>query len=56
MRFDAAKDVLDRNGHRPADRANLALNINGFDDELVIRVVRESERPSIPTLNVKPNA
>lgn len=56
MKFDAARDVLDRSGHRPADRANMTLNINGFDDELIIRVVRESERPHIPTMNVKPDA
>src|SRR4030095_3686589 len=40
MQFDAARDILDRSGHRPVDHAtvNIAL-AQGTDDALVIRVV-----------------
>jgi hypothetical protein len=53
MQFDAAKDILDRSGHRPADHAtiNVALNRDS-DDALVIRVVRDSEKPNIPGMTV----
>jgi hypothetical protein len=51
----AAKDILDRSGHRPADRVEHTHNI-GNGGELVIRVLRERDRGSIPTLDLKPNA
>jgi hypothetical protein len=56
MQFDAARDILDRSGHRPADHAGISINLNkGTDDQLVIRIVRESERPNIPTLDIRAN-
>ena len=51
----AARDILDRNNHRPVDHAELSLTVNG-DDDLIIRVVRDSERPRIPTVELKPGA
>lgn len=56
MKFDAARDILDRSGHRPADHAGISINLNkGTDDQLVIRVVREQDRPHIPTLDIRAN-
>lgn len=56
MAFDAARDILDRSGHRPSDHSGISVSINqGRDDQLVIRVVRESERPHIPTLDIHSN-
>jgi hypothetical protein len=54
MQFDAARDILDRSGHRPVDHAALSLSINDGGDDLVIRVVRESEKPRIPTIDMSP--
>lgn len=54
MQFDAARDILDRSGHRPVDHASLSLSINDGGDDLVIRVVRESEKPKIPTIDMSP--
>lgn len=47
----AMKDILDRAGHRPADRVehNHAF---GFGSELVIRVIKQSEEEKIPTLEL----
>jgi hypothetical protein len=54
MQFDAARDILDRSGHRPADHSAININLNrGDDDALVIRVVRESDLPKIPTIDLK---
>lgn len=54
--FDAAKDILDRSGHRPADHATINVNLGKeADDALVIRVVRESDRPVIPTVDLRAN-
>jgi hypothetical protein len=56
MQFDAAREVLDRSGHRAADHAQININLNkGTDDALVIRVVRESEQPHVPTLDLTVN-
>jgi len=56
MKFDAARDILDRSGHRPTDNAGISINLNkGTDDQLVIRVVREADRPHIPTLDIRAN-
>lgn len=56
MKFDAARDILDRSGHRPADHSSVSINLNkGSDDQLVIRVVREQDRPTIPTLDIHLN-
>jgi hypothetical protein len=52
MQFDAARDILDRSGHRPADRAALSFNLETGGDDLIIRVVRESEKPRVPTLDL----
>lgn len=52
LQFDAARDILDRSGHRPADHASISLNIENGSDDLVIRVVRESEKPRIPTIDM----
>lgn len=54
MQFDAARDILDRSGHRPVDHASVQVNINDAGDDLVIRVVRESEKPRIPTIDMSP--
>jgi hypothetical protein len=54
MQFDAARDILDRSGHRPVDHASVSLSINDGGDDLVIRVVRESEKPRIPTIDMSP--
>jgi hypothetical protein len=53
MQFDAAKDILDRSGHRPIDHTsiNIALNRDS-EDALVIRVVRDSEKPHIPGMTI----
>jgi hypothetical protein len=53
MQLDAAKDILDRSGHRPTDHAsiNIALNRDS-EDTLVIRVVRDSEKPHIPGMTI----
>lgn len=54
MQFDAAKDILDRSGHRPADHATINVNLGrDNDDALVIRVVREAEQPHMPTIDLK---
>lgn len=55
LQFDAARDILDRSGHRPADHAALSINLDGGGDDLVIRVVRESEKPRIPTIDMSPH-
>lgn len=56
LQMEAAKDILDRSGHRPIDHAQVNINLNkGADDQLVIRVVREQERPHIPTLDIRVN-
>lgn len=47
----AIKDVLDRAGHRPADRVE-HNHSHSFGDELVIRVIRETDREVIPTLEL----
>lgn len=52
LQFDAARDILDRSGHRPVDRASISLNLDSGSDDLVIRVVRESEKPKIPTIDM----
>lgn len=51
----AIKDVLDRAGHRPADRVE-HTHMFGDGSELVIRVIRESEKEEIPTLELEANA
>lgn len=57
MQFDAARDILDRSGHRPVDHSSVSINLNkGTDDQLVIRVVREADRPHIPTLDIRNGA
>lgn len=56
LALSAAKDILDRSGHRPVDHASVNININkGNEDQLVIRVVREQDRPHIPTLDLRAN-
>jgi len=50
--FEAAKDVLDRSGHRPTDRNSLNLHVNN-EDQLVIRVMRETHEPRTPVIDLK---
>lgn len=54
MQFDAARDILDRSGHRPVDHSSVQVSINDGGDDLVIRVVRESEKPVLPTIDMSP--
>ena len=49
----AVKDVLDRTGHRPADRVEHVHSL--ADGELRIRVIKQSDN-SIPTLDLTANA
>lgn len=56
MQFDAARDILDRSGHRPVDHATVNVSLNkDNEDTLVIRVVRESDRPIVPTIDLRAN-
>lgn len=56
MQFDAARDILDRSGHRPADHSSINISLaKGADDALVIRVVRDSDKPNIPTIDLRAN-
>ena len=50
----AQKDVLDRAGHRPSDRVEHTHNFGV--EGLKIKIVRESEAPKIPTLDLSANA
>lgn len=50
----AIKDVLDRSGHRPADRVEHSHSFG--EGELVIRVIRQDDEKSIPTLELDVNA
>jgi len=53
MQFEAARDILDRLGHRPADHASISIALGrDSEDALVIRVVRESDKPHIPGINI----
>ena len=53
LRLNAAKDVLDRSGFRPADRVEHVHSI-GNDAELTIRVTRDSDKDDIPTIDMEP--
>lgn len=55
IKMAAMKDVLDRAGHRPADRVEHTHNI-GNGSELVIRVIRQDDKTAFPTLDLSPNA
>lgn len=55
VRLAAQKDVLDRAGHRPADRVDHVHSIES-GSELVIRVIKQSESDSLPKLDLTPNA
>lgn len=50
----AIKDVLDRSGHRPADRVEHVHSL--ADGELRIRIVKATDRDHMPTIDLKPNA
>lgn len=52
MQLEAAKDILDRSGHRPSDRVDMNFNLVGGEDGLIIRVLRETGSKSIPTLDL----
>lgn len=47
----AMKDILDRAGHRPVDRVEHSHQF-GFGNELVIRVIKQSDEEKIPTLEL----
>jgi hypothetical protein len=49
-RMSAAKDILDRAGHRPADIIDHRHSINGG---LVIEVVRKTDGESVPTIEME---
>lgn len=49
-RMSAAKDILDRAGHRPADIVDHRHSVHGG---LVIEVVRKSEGESVPTIEME---
>lgn len=44
VRQSAASDILDRTGFRPADRVE---HVHRFDDEMVIRYVKDEKAPNI---------
>lgn len=48
----AMKDILDRAGHRPADRVEHTHNI-GSGSELVIRVIKQTESDALPVLDLE---
>lgn len=50
----AIKDVLDRAGHRPADRVEHSHSFG--EGELVIRVIQQNDEKSIPTLELNVDA
>lgn len=49
--FAAARDVLDRAGHRPADRVEHNHTIRG-EGELVIRIIKQSDQDAIPSMEL----
>lgn len=55
IRLAARRDILDRAGHRPADKVEHTHNI-GNGSELVIRVIKQNDSNAIPTLDLTPNA
>lgn len=50
--LSAAKDILDRGGHRPADVVEHRLRVDGG---LKIEIVRKDASSSFPTIDVKPD-
>ncbi len=54
IRISAQKDILDRAGHRPADRVEHTHHVKS--DELVIRVVRQSDEEAVPMMDLSANA
>ena len=50
-RISAAKDVLDRAGHRPAD---IVEHRHRMDGGLVIEIVRRDNAESVPTIDMEP--
>lgn len=55
IRMSAMKDILDRAGHRPADRVEHTHNI-GNGSELVIRVIKQNDADNVPSLDLSINA
>lgn len=54
IRIAAQKDILDRTGHRPADRVEHTHQfLNG--SELTIRVIKQDDK-SLPSMDLKANA
>jgi len=49
-RMSAAKDILDRAGHRPADIVDHRHSVHGG---LVIEVIKKSEGESVPTIEME---
>jgi hypothetical protein len=49
-RLSAARDLLDRAGHRPADVIEHRHRVDGG---LVIEVVRKDERENVPTIEME---
>lgn len=52
LRFQASKDVLDRTGHRAADRVEHMHSIKQ-EDELVIRIIRDADTKQLPTIDAE---
>lgn len=52
IRMAAAKDILDRSGHRAADRVE-HIHSFGEEAELTIRVTHDSDKDDIPTIDLK---
>lgn len=51
LAFTAAKDVLDRAGHRPAD---IVEHRHKMEDALNIVITRRDEKEPVPLINLKP--
>lgn len=52
--LSAMKDILDRSGHRPSDKVEHNHTFGG--GELVIRVIKSTDKNAIPTLDLDINA
>lgn len=53
--MSAMKDILDRAGHRPADRVEHTHQINS-QSELVVRVIKQNDNEPMPIIELNPNA
>lgn len=52
IRIKAAKDVLDRSGHRPAD---VVEHRHSFGDEMRVRIIKDTPADKVPVLDLQAN-